>query len=116
MIVLPLKHEFPEDWKSKGVFNNLFTITNWNYATLFSGKQSLAYRLKKEFKIPDSEVDSYLSVYGLRTHDLLGEKMEAEIVYVHSKVMIVDDRVSVIGLANTNDRSMLGERDSRWLS
>lgn len=33
-------------------------------------------------------------------------------VYVHSKIMIVDDRATLIGSANINDRSLLGSRDS----
>ena len=33
-------------------------------------------------------------------------------VYVHSKVMIIDDCISLIGSANINDRSLLGSRDS----
>lgn len=33
-------------------------------------------------------------------------------VYVHSKVMIVDDRCALIGSSNINDRSLLGSRDS----
>lgn len=32
-------------------------------------------------------------------------------IYVHSKVMVVDDRHLIIGSANINDRSMLGSRD-----
>lgn len=35
-----------------------------------------------------------------------------EIVYVHSKLMIVDDKFVIIGSANINDRSLLGNRDS----
>lgn len=35
-----------------------------------------------------------------------------EQVYVHSKLMIVDDRYVIIGSANINDRSMLGDRDT----
>ncbi|KAI9295765.1 phospholipase D/nuclease [Neoconidiobolus thromboides FSU 785] len=35
-----------------------------------------------------------------------------ELVYIHSKLMIVDDRVVICGSANINDRSMLGFRDS----
>ena len=31
---------------------------------------------------------------------------------MHSKLMIVDDRRVIIGSANINDRSMLGDRDS----
>ncbi|XP_043806946.1 phospholipase D zeta 1 isoform X4 [Manihot esculenta] len=33
-------------------------------------------------------------------------------VYVHSKIMIVDDSATLIGSANINDRSLLGSRDS----
>ncbi|OMJ16123.1 Phospholipase D1 [Smittium culicis] len=36
----------------------------------------------------------------------------SEQVYVHCKLMIVDDRHIIIGSANINDRSMLGNRDS----
>ena len=35
-----------------------------------------------------------------------------EIVYIHSKCIIIDDRVALIGSANINDRSMMGSRDS----
>jgi phospholipase D1/2 len=33
-------------------------------------------------------------------------------VYVHSKLLIVDDRTVLVGSANVNDRSQLGARDS----
>lgn len=36
----------------------------------------------------------------------------SEEVYVHSKLLIADDRVVIIGSANLEDRSMLGYRDS----
>lgn len=36
----------------------------------------------------------------------------SELVYVHSKLLIADDRVVIIGSANINDRSLLGNRDS----
>ncbi|WP_300729940.1 phospholipase D-like domain-containing protein, partial [Pseudomonas sp.] len=35
-----------------------------------------------------------------------------EQIYVHSKLMIIDDRFALIGSANINDRSLLGDRDS----
>ena len=35
-----------------------------------------------------------------------------ELIYVHSKMLIVDDRSVIIASANINDRSMLGSRDS----
>lgn len=69
-------------------------------------------------------VDHYISVYSLRTHDILKNdiledgkpvtvtKPVTEMIYVHSKVMIVDDRKAIIGSANINDRSMMGCMDS----
>lgn len=35
-----------------------------------------------------------------------------ELIYVHSKLLIVDDHLVICGSANINDRSMLGKRDS----
>lgn len=36
----------------------------------------------------------------------------SEQLYIHTKLMIVDDRIVIIGSANLNDRSQLGNRDS----
>lgn len=36
-------------------------------------------------------------------------------IYVHSKIMIVDDHTALIGSGNINDRSLLGSRDSEVL-
>ncbi len=35
-----------------------------------------------------------------------------EMVYLHSKIMIIDDEIVICGSANINDRSMVGNRDS----
>jgi phosphatidylserine/phosphatidylglycerophosphate/cardiolipin synthase-like enzyme len=35
-----------------------------------------------------------------------------ELVYIHSKLLICDDRIVICGSANINDRSLLGTRDS----
>jgi|TARA_B110000208_G_C11511570_1_gene337193 phospholipase D1/2 len=40
------------------------------------------------------------------------QRLVTENVYVHSKALIVDDVSVVVGSANINDRSMLGNRDS----
>ena len=37
-----------------------------------------------------------------------------ELIYIHSKLLIVDDEKVLIGSANINDRSMIGERDSEF--
>lgn len=42
----------------------------------------------------------------------MGGKPVSEIVYVHSKLMIVDDDWAILGSANINDRSMVGDWDS----
>lgn len=55
----------------------------------------------------------YIKFFGLRTHGILPNGQPAtEIVYVHSKMMVVDDKIALIGSANINDRSMMGSRDS----
>ncbi len=54
----------------------------------------------------------YLTLLNLRTWDMFGGYPVTEQIYVHSKLLIVDDRVAVIGSANINDRSQLGGRDS----
>ncbi|KAI9506350.1 hypothetical protein BX070DRAFT_219775 [Coemansia spiralis] len=40
------------------------------------------------------------------------DQVVTELVYIHCKLMIVDDRYVVMGSANINDRSMVGNRDS----
>jgi phospholipase D1/2 len=41
-----------------------------------------------------------------------GKRVVTEQVYVHTKLMIVDDLYALLGSANINDRSLLGSRDS----
>ncbi|KAG1656449.1 Phospholipase D1 [Nymphon striatum] len=83
-------------------------ITHWNYASICRGENSLLQRLAREVGDPTQ----YVSFYGLRTHDVLNDKLVTELVYVHSKMMIVDDIKVIIGSANINDRSLIGRRDS----
>jgi len=54
----------------------------------------------------------YLSFYNLRTYGITEKGAVMEEIYVHDKLMIVDDRIVLIGSANINDRSLLGHRDS----
>ena len=39
-------------------------------------------------------------------------KLVQGIIYVHSKLMIVDEKYVICGSENINDRSLLGSRDS----
>ena len=41
-------------------------------------------------------------------------KLWGQTIYVHSKLMIVDDQQTIFGSANINDRSMCGDRDSEF--
>eukprot|EP00008_Paramoeba_atlantica_P004311 CAMPEP_0201482708 /NCGR_PEP_ID=MMETSP0151_2-20130828/6972_1 /ASSEMBLY_ACC=CAM_ASM_000257 /TAXON_ID=200890 /ORGANISM="Paramoeba atlantica, Strain 621/1 / CCAP 1560/9" /LENGTH=1333 /DNA_ID=CAMNT_0047865521 /DNA_START=265 /DNA_END=4266 /DNA_ORIENTATION=+ len=87
------------------------------------GNRSLMARLKKEF--PEVNISDYISFHSLRNYGYVesapskkdgeggGQPIPAtEQVYVHAKLMIVDDLHCIIGSANINDRSMLGDRDS----
>ena len=57
-------------------------------------------------------VDDYIYFFGPRQSCVLEGIPVTEIIYVHSKLMIVDDKRFIIGSANINDRSLLGCRDS----
>ena len=112
MVIIPLKPEFPGDWDAKNWNAKVLrSVTFWNQATVFHGEDSLFSKLEKE-NIPNKVAEKYFSVYSLRKYELIGKHFVTEIVYVHSKIMIVDDRLAIIGYANINDRSMLGHRDS----
>ena len=56
----------------------------------------------------------YIGFYSLRGHGVLNGVPVTELIYIHSKLMIVDDETVIIGSANINDRSMLGSRDSEF--
>lgn len=43
---------------------------------------------------------------------MLDGALVTELIYIHSKLLIVDDNLVIAGSANINDRSMLGDRDS----
>ena len=53
-----------------------------------------------------------MKIFGLRNHCIMDNKPVTEIVYIHSKLMIIDDKKIIVGSANINDRSMIGTRDS----
>ena len=77
------------------------------YRTICRGANSIFDSLKFIHPISD-----YIQFFTLRTHGIINDTPASEIVYVHSKIMIVDDEKMIIGSANINDRSLLGSRDS----
>jgi phospholipase D1/2 len=65
-------------------------------------------------KVMGNKWKDYIGFYSLRNHGLVNNVPKTEILYIHSKLMIVDDTKVLIGSANINDRSMLGIRDSEF--
>lgn len=55
---------------------------------------------------------TYVTLLNLRDYGELNGQPVTEQIYVHSKLMIVDDRWVLVGSANINDRSLLGSGDS----
>jgi len=49
---------------------------------------------------------------SLRAKGVICKTTHTNQCYIHSKMLIVDDSIAIIGSANVNDRSMCGDRDS----
>ncbi|XP_014232157.1 phospholipase D2 [Trichogramma pretiosum] len=87
----------------------LRAITHWNYASISRGRDAILNQLI------DAGIENpheYITFHGLRTHSVLNGTLVTELIYVHSKLMIVDDKTVICGSANINDRSMIATRDS----
>ncbi|CAI2368575.1 unnamed protein product [Moneuplotes crassus] len=76
--------------------------------TINKGPNSIFTKLRRK----GINAEDYIGFYALRNHDVFDDGPKTEMIYIHSKLLIVDDRVVIIGSANINDRSMLGSRDS----
>jgi len=85
-------------------------IMQCQFRSICRGEGSIFGRLRNE----NIDPDDYVSFYSLRSWGKIGPKkmLVTEQLYIHAKVIIVDDRVALIGSANINERSMLGSRDS----
>ncbi|XP_054900009.1 phospholipase D1 [Poeciliopsis prolifica] len=106
-VVIPLLPGFEGDITTGGG-NAIQAIMHFTYRTMCRGDHSILSRLSE---VKDQWTE-YITFCGLRTHSRLSEKLVTELIYVHSKALIADDRCYIIGSANINDRSMLGSRDS----
>uniref|UniRef100_A0A2K5N2K6 Phospholipase n=1 Tax=Cercocebus atys TaxID=9531 RepID=A0A2K5N2K6_CERAT len=107
-VLLPLLPGFEGDI-STGGGNSIQAILHFTYRTLCRGEYSILHRLKAAM---GTAWRDYISICGLRTHGDLGGHPVSELIYIHSKMLIADDRTVIIGSANINDRSLLGKRDS----
>ena len=107
-------------------------ILHWQKLTMESMYKRIAETLKKEGRHTESPKD-YLNFYALAKREIraenkpvspqspllkqgstkaLAQNTGRHQIYVHSKMLIVDDAVTIIGSANINQRSMDGARDS----
>jgi phospholipase D1/2 len=102
-IILPLLPGFPGE-VDDSMAASLRTLIQFQNRSI----RSLLAALEREGINPSN----YLGFFALRNYGLLGGSYVTEEVYVHSKLMIVDDIYALIGSANINDRSLLGYRDS----
>nr|XP_027114761.1 phospholipase D zeta 1-like isoform X1 [Coffea arabica] len=110
IVVIPLLPGFQGGLDDGGAAT-VRAIIHWQYRTISRPKNSILDNL---YSLLGDETDNYLSFYGLRNHGKLsdGGPVVTSQVYVHSKLMIIDDCIALIGSANINDRSLLGSRDS----
>ncbi|KAI9798837.1 MAG: hypothetical protein M1825_004960 [Sarcosagium campestre] len=85
-------------------------IMQCQYRSICRGETSIFGRLRAQ----DIEPEDYIQFYGLRSWGKIGpsQMIVSEQLYIHAKIMVVDDRIAIIGSANINERSMLGVRDS----
>ncbi|KAI8067472.1 hypothetical protein BC940DRAFT_53410 [Gongronella butleri] len=115
-VVLPLVPAFEGDLASSES-SSARSVMHFQYATMCRGDASIVSRLRRAGINPSDYIDWYsLRNWGsIRTPDMSHDDPEqyvTEILYIHDKLMIVDDRIALIGSANINDRSQLGNRDS----
>jgi phospholipase D1/2 len=66
------------------------------------------------YKKMGEEVENYIYFFSLRNHGKIAGVPATEQIYIHSKLLIIDDQKVLLGSANINDRSMKGNRDSEF--
>mmetsp|Transcript_13874 Transcript_13874/g.30604 ORF Transcript_13874/g.30604 Transcript_13874/m.30604 type:complete len:479 (+) Transcript_13874:1-1437(+) len=105
IIIIPVhpNGDFASALKSK-------VVMHYEYATINRGLQSMFSQLR--LRAPGIDIACYIGFYSLKNWGLINNKVVSNQIYVHDKLLIADDRVLIIGSANINDRSMLGNRDS----
>ena len=107
-ILLPLLPAFEGDIAGD-TGSGMRTIMHYQYKSISRGGNSLISKLEKAGV---TDWNKYIGFYSLRTQDVLKGTPVTELVYIHSKLCIVDDNLVICGSANINDRSLLGDRDS----
>ena len=111
-VFIPLLPGFAGEPEKSGT---LQIILKYTYATICRNNNlSIIERLKEELEKTGQNWEDYIGFYSLRNHSYVNGIPKTEIIYIHSKLMIVDDLYVICGSANINDRSMKGSRDSEF--
>lgn len=100
IIVLPLHPEGAYDGPTPRI------VSLWIHRSIKAMKETLLQRCARAC------FEKYVSFHCLIQHAKLQKKPVLSMIYVHSKLIIADDRLAIVGSANINDRSLLGDRDS----
>ncbi|KAF3600584.1 hypothetical protein F2Q69_00039159 [Brassica cretica] len=110
VIVIPLLPGFQGGIDEFGAAT-VRALMHWQYRSISRERTSILDNLNA---LLGPKTQDYISFYGLRSYGRLFEDgpIATSQIYVHSKLLIVDDRIAVIGSSNLNDRSLLGSRDS----
>lgn len=108
-IVLPLMPGY-QNTVDEQEGSSVRLIMTCQYHSICRGPTSIFGRLRAA----GIEPEDYIQFYALRSWGEIGpnKMLVTEQLYIHAKIMVVDDRVAIIGSANINERSMLGSRDS----
>lgn len=109
IIVIPLLPGFAGEIATS---STLQVILKYTYKTI-SRNNGLSI-IEKLNSIMGDKYNDYIKFYSLRQHGIVNGIPRTELIYIHSKLMIVDDLYVIMGSANINDRSMIGERDSEF--
>lgn len=108
-IIIPLMPGFDSPVDQPGA-SSLRVIVQCQYCSISRGPTSIFGKLQKLGINPHE----YIHFFSLRKWSIFGPNnlLKTEQLYVHAKLLIVDDRSCIIGSANINERSQLGNRDS----
>ena len=111
-VFLPLMPGFAGEPEKSGT---LQIILKYTFETICRNQGlSIIERLVNEMEPNGDHWEDYIAFFSLRNHALVNGIPKTELIYIHSKLMIVDDCYVICGSANINDRSMKGPRDSEF--
>jgi phospholipase D1/2 len=108
VIIMPLMPGFQNEVNDQDG-SSVRLILQCQYRSICRGEHSIFGRLRAA----GIEPEDYIQFFSLRQWGKFPSNiLTTEQLYIHAKCIIVDDRVALIGSANINERSLLGNRDS----